>query len=304
MAIETLEIWSKQSDNGDSAVRAFSVINASSATQARQAGGIPTPGQAHPENPNLYAGKPACTRPGFNYYVVTVGYSRDKATEETGGNPLSEPARYRWTVRNESIEIDTDINGNPILNSAFDPFGQPATGEQEYIHLTVTKNVPTFDVKQAIEFVNSTNDAPVIIPGAGEVNTNNLYCTSIAPTGDYSLEVDYVNVAYDFDVADADLGIVRILDQGFNAVQKAGEAPKKVPDLTEPVLLDGLGHVFPNKIEGVQDGGDIQGGTTPPGATVEAVPSGQGSVQQGDRAVFLRYRKAPQRTFTELGIFG
>lgn len=306
MAVEVIEDWSKESDAGDSASRGFTVKGALSATHARVADDgttrIPRRGDLHPTNPGLWAGLPSATRVGFNLYEVIVSYGQDRGSTTDDTDPLAMPPRYRWSIGLQSVEKDVDIDGNPILNSARDPFEQPPQVTDTQVYLTVTRNVPYFDVARALLYTNTVNQSAVTIPLAGVVNPGQIKCLSIVPAADYTKDSPYVEEVASFELAPYDLASIRILDQGFFGVVQDGGKPVDLGDAPPGGFrLNGLGGVLPN--QGTAGGNvltNVPGfDAAPTGATVEIYPPGAGLPE----AVWLRWQMLKKRDFGLLGIF-
>jgi hypothetical protein len=75
---------------------------------------------------------------GKNGYEVTCSYSSEF---EVSDNPLNEPARISWTGENFQQVAVVDIDDNPILNSAGDPYDPPLMKDFSRPVATIRKNI-------------------------------------------------------------------------------------------------------------------------------------------------------------------
>lgn len=143
--------------------------------------------------------------------------------------------------------VDFDRNGNPIMNSAGDRFGEPVTVDDHITTMTIVRNelVSTFDPALASRFSDTINDRPWNGFGKG-------YCKmGIIATGDPAF--DSVSQRYYYTVT-YPISIGRkpwrkdLLDQGFNVLTGTYGGEKPVPymingqPVSDPIPLDGAGH--------------------------------------------------------------
>jgi len=308
MAAYYTEDWSKRklvkAASGWTADREFQVIQADTETDALAATLVsvgtvlPVMNDAHPASTFLLVDSVSVDQAvGFKFWTVKVHYSIPKDGQAHDGpgaqdNPLLEPPRIRWEFGASSEPIDRDINGNPIVNSAGDPFQQPVTRDFTTIFLVYTRNEPFFNVNTAITYSNKTNSGSIIIAGAGQVAAGQMMCKSIAPASDYSATAQFVPVSYRFELR-ADGFKARMLDQGLRAwytnpttsdVELAPLVTRKLQPITQPVRFDGTGEPIAATAQYVGDGVNYNATvarTTPAGATLDnaALPE----------AVFLKY---------------
>jgi hypothetical protein len=240
---------------------------------------------------------------------VKVHYSIPKDGETHGGpgsqdTPLEVQPRIRWEIGSTSEPIDRDIDGNPIVNSAGDPFQSTPSRDYTTIFLTYSRNEPFFSVQTALTYGNKVNSERIYIAGAGWVEEGQMRCLSIQPTSDYEAGATFVNVSYKFELR-ADGFKTRILDQGLRAwfTNPATSAAalehivtaKKQP-ISQPVRLDGTGRPLDTTLK-VGDGVNVYSTvarTTPAGAELETATGGD--------AVFLKYSIYDSANFLDLNL--
>ena len=282
MTATVTESYDAQLSPGQSAIRRFLVSGADSAVAALGATGVPAQGDAHPEDPSiLCVATPTTVHAGPGRYEITAEYGTNTLQ---GVDPVGAPPRVRVSERLEEVPIDTDINGNPIVNSAGQPFGSAPTGQRVSLEVSVTVTLPAFSFALATLFAGATNSDTLSIGGSTVAQPFEAVCVSISPTSPVPLNATSVQVEYRFLVTPgkdnryariADLGTLGIAnDDGTDLAEPIytvggdGEVPKQVD--TE-VPLNGTGQPFdPTKYQvGVAQGGSPSSPTPPPGATLD-----------------------------------
>lgn len=163
-----------------------------------------------------------------------------------GPDPLLWPLRVSFGGDQYERVVWFDRNGDPIRNSATDPFGEPIVVDDSRPTFVVTRNelVATFDQTLASLMSDAINDAAWNGFAAGTVKCG------IIVSGDEQYDptnnVWYYSVKYPFAVK-RDGWVKEILDSGF-AELDGSSPPKPKPILnngnpiTEPAPLDGSGH--------------------------------------------------------------
>jgi hypothetical protein len=307
MTANYTEDWSKQkltkAAAGWTADREFQVVGATSELTALSAtalyGGaaMPTINSEHSASSLLKCDSVAAEQTGFKFWIVKAHYSIPKDGQDHGGpgsqdDPLAVPPRIKWEFGSVSEPIDRDIDGNPIVNSAGDPFQQQPTRDFTTTFLHYTRNEPFFNVQTALLYRNKVNSAAMVIAGAGSITAGQMKCCDISPSTDYTADAAFVPVTYKFELR-ADGFKTRILDQGMRAwytnpttSQPALEhiATIKKQPVSQPIRLDGTGEPIETDMQRVGDGVNVYATiprTTPAGAELE--------IASGGEAVFLKY---------------
>lgn len=327
MPVEVSERWHDETLHKDAdsqqwtAVRAFDVVGVLSTELAGQAsgppyGGVPRIGERHPRTPSLAARKVDPVRAGFGLYKVTVNYSIGTFSGEE--DPLKQPPKLKWDIGSESLPVDHDPDGNPILNSALDAFDPPQSREFTTIFLTVTRNEPYFDLTKALNFSNRVNSSAFNIKGAGIVAPGQILCRSIKPNSEYIEGVRFVPICYEFELrpgkmADSD-GMwdgfkYRLLDQGVRAFYddknkgRIYDADQRLafPQVatTSDIRLDGMGGIYKVALFSgpfVLSNGSASASVSQPGPPKGAI------IETTDNAVFLKYKKFLTIDFSGLNL--
>lgn len=223
----------------------------------RSAAGIPQPGQSYSNG--LAVGDPryefdlgafvqsvqAQEDPdgGGVQWTVTVEYG-PYDTNALGSDPVAWPIRV--TVAGDTFErvVYFDVSGNPIRNSAGDPFGDPITIEDARVTLQIMRNEleATFDLAVPQTFNNTVNSVAWngFAPGLCKMGV----ITKGPPQYDPTAQVYFAEVTYPVSL-NRDGWVKELLDQGYNELDGDGK-PKPIMNqgqqISEPVPLDGSGH--------------------------------------------------------------
>ncbi len=143
--------------------RRFQVISSPcetllNARTARDASGVPVLGSPFPADPfSLAISKDVTSEPESpNVWYVTVEYSRE-------GNPLLDPWQIDWDFTTFTVAAVKDRTGAGIVNAAGFPFDPPIEIENRRFTLSLTRNVATWSLSQAIDYSNAINDTAILI---------------------------------------------------------------------------------------------------------------------------------------------
>ena len=200
---------------------------------------VPQLGEAHPFDAWIYVLRRDSDVDADSpfLYHVTVHYQEVR-------NPLAERPIIEWLSAATNEPIDTDIDGNPILNSSDEPFDPPMTEDYDDLILRATYNLFAFNSIGAMNYKGAINidyflgfepgQAKVMVYSGREIR---------AITGNYYVEVT-------LEIYFRSTGWKRkVIDQGFRvkgAITDDVQQYTKIKDdegdpITEPVLLDGEG---------------------------------------------------------------
>ena len=322
MAVEVSERWSDEKLHKDfnstqwTAIRTFDVAGVTDAQAAALASGspygsIPRIGEQHPRTSSMAVRSIDPERTGFSLFKVTANYG--VGTFDNQEDPLLKKPHIKWGIGSESLPVDHDADGNPLLNSALDAFDPPLSTEFTTIFLSITRNEPYFDVQKALTYSNRININPFNIKGAGIVAPGQILCRSIQPAGEYIEGTRFVPIVYDFELRsglklDSD-GLwdgfkYRILDQGLRALYDLKKGPGRIYDpdqkdhskgaptpVTSDVRLDGYGGTYSDDYTVTADLlSSVSASAPPTGAIVEL----------SDKAVFLKYKRIKTIDFSGL----
>jgi hypothetical protein len=232
---------------GTSAVqRIFNVVpNSGSGSKlgALYAAGIPLPNSAHPESPILRARSRNVQQTGPQYYVVTIGYEAlTSDPTDPGQSPLSQPPVISYSSVTQEVEIDEDVNGDPIETVN----GEPLVGVTRPftdLVITVQRNLPSFNPQAISTYMNKVNSAPWYGLPAGTVRIADISAGSV-----FSEDFEYWDVTIQFQVrrgfgpvTDAKAWWHRTAHQGYRvwngtALVNATEADDTT--VAQPVMIE------------------------------------------------------------------
>lgn len=186
----------------------------------------------YPFSELLYCNSRTPRATGPRSYDVTASYSSTSMGRfPDPGNPLGEPAYWKWGAGVETAAVDRDAYGNPILNSAGDPFPLGACQKEiPFLILTVRRNEPVYNPLIWTRYGKRVNSVSYNVPGGWVFYPGQIYLYSYEPQSEQTFKSTYVPVLYTFymkgpapttTAADAADGLwdsfkFRVLDQGFN----------------------------------------------------------------------------------------
>jgi hypothetical protein len=303
MAVVTKQ-WSSESlTPGEAAAEVYEVLGAVTARQAIDAAGVPRSGTQHPQDRLLISKKPQAQRmtpsgstTNGGYWHVRVSYvaaDSEEGKENENEDPLKRLPTYDWRIGLQGFPVDTDIEGNAIVNSARQAFSNPPSEDKMTLGLVVTQNERGYNFTRAFYFHNTVNSDYWTVPGTSQtVAPGQARCLGIRPSGEFNLLQTFVPIQYEFEFQEDGFDH-RIEDRGAMATS-AGTLAQMIDSngqpITEEVMLNGYGHPLDTDI--TVEGGGKQYAFPPKGATVELT----------DSAVFLKYKRNRRRAFSEMGL--
>jgi hypothetical protein len=159
-------------------------------------------------------------------------------------NPLIRKVRCQFGGERTEKVIIFDKEGNPIINSTGDRYGEPITIDDHITTMNLTRNelVSTYDPLLASEFSNTINHdvwngMPARKFKMGIIETSEEQWDAFG-------EQWYYTVSYPIQIAKT-TWIKTLLDQGFNELDSYGNTKPiqyEGQPVSDPVLLDGAGH--------------------------------------------------------------
>lgn len=240
---------------------------------------IPAINSEHPARQGMYVSKYSISQPkgaAKNTLDVTVEYSATGAsTDNTQDDPGEEPVatdnqvlEWGWDDGTTSRELVQDINGNPVINSAGDPFD--SVPEVESPAPTFTKVVKFATARSYSQYLCAVNANEVQI-GSVTCPPNTLLCmiSEKMNIGDevwpytYTIKLKYRTnkVKRGTDAAVGEFGwCVAVVDAGMREIDDATGKLKLIQvvsqetgqpaNVTAPELLDGDGHAVARSASG------------------------------------------------------
>jgi hypothetical protein len=162
---------------------------------ALAAAGLPLRNSAHPQNPALRARQFNASQLGPQYFQVTVGYQAlTSDPNDPSQSPLAQPAVVSFTSVTQEVEIDEDVNGDPIETVN----GEPLVGVTRPftdLVITVSRNLPTFNPVSISTYMNKVNSQPWYGLPAGTVRIMDIQAQN-----QFSEDFEFWAVAISFQV--------------------------------------------------------------------------------------------------------
>jgi hypothetical protein len=180
-------------------------------------------GSPHPRSSGL-----TCTKIQLMEDKLTMAHVVANFEVDADSTQLNSPPSITWKWAKVSQPVETDLNGNGILNSAGDAFTSKASRQFAVRYLTITRNEPYYDQAVADQYTDTTNSDSISFEGI-TYNPGQVYCMSYAPTGAYHSTDPYVTVAYAFEIRSPNYSNLtpyqirypfqlRLLDQGQRGI--------------------------------------------------------------------------------------
>lgn len=288
--------------------RGFDVTGVDDEREAEEA--VPQKNDLHP----LSAGRPlrvlthSTTTVSPGLFRVRVMYAEPESSErheEDWDDPLLRAPRLLYVDQNREVEIDTDDDGNPLVNSARQTFRDRASAYITEFNLQVKVNEPFFDHDLAADLRLSVNETALIIQGVELAAPLEARLMKMRPDGEFSLDDDYVRVLYEWNIKrhahpddapdDVSPHAIRIKDQGMQAAAEDGsgfkliqiyDADKEPEPVTDDVALDGSGAPLQGGYRIGKEDEDPASLDPPKGTTGS---DGRVAVEEQDEARFLWY---------------
>jgi hypothetical protein len=211
---------------------------------ALAAAGIPLRNSPHPQNPVLRARRFNASQIGPQYFQVTVGYEAlTSDPNDPSQNPLAQPAVVSFTSVTQEVEIDEDINGDPIETVN----GEPLVGVTRPftdLVITVSRNLPTFNPVSISTYMNKVNSATWYGLPAGTVRIMDIQAQN-----QFSEDFEFWAVTISFQVrrgygsvTDAKAWWHRCAHQGYIVDDGSGDLIHALTDdgltVAQPVMID------------------------------------------------------------------
>lgn len=316
---DATENWSdrrlvKAAGGNWSATRSWDIINATTETECLTAtiiGGstlVPAFNEQHPDQSRLKVRSREVERPGFNMWRLTCTYEipvDDSGFDDGDGDPLDEPVKFEWEIGNETISIDRDRDGHPLLNSAGDPFETNPQRQRLTLHLVLKRYEPFFDVQLPMAYMNTVNSESFTVPGLGIVQAGQAYRSSIEAAAPYSADFQSILVEYRFRFDP--LGFqLKLIDQGYQSWWhktpssddvKGRITTKDELTVSKPVLLNGAGRIIDTTL--------VVGDNSPTSSISSnpSLPLGMtaAAVHGASTAFTISYDIIPESNFSDLG---
>lgn len=229
---ELTRVWNVQLD---------SVIYASIASVEAVRAQAAEIGDAHPQNPYAFLRSltPAVTD-NRKIWNVTGQYTQSTFAESE--NPLDEPKRVAWSSNTYTAPVVKDNDGNPIVNSAGQPFDPPLTEERHTVVATITYNSDQYDPNLGATFEDTVNEGSEKIANL-TVPARTAKILEVGATQEFFEDIPYWAVTIKVEI-NRDTWDREVLDQGI--FEKVGAETKRMStddgeEVTEPLKLDGSG---------------------------------------------------------------
>lgn len=184
-----------------------------------------------------------CSAPDGKQWIGTIEYAPYDPSQFPE-DPLKQPAEMSWEFVQDKKVAEEDQDGNPVVNSAGDPFDPPIEYDFSRPILTIVQNQQDFDPDSAEDWNDSLNDDVWMGFDQHTVKVSNI-------TGPRKWDQNigwYWTVTYQFHF-NFDGWVFEIADMGMRVLAD-DDKPANVYSPT-PVYLDGAGKQLADDAEAV-----------------------------------------------------
>ena len=211
---DATERWSgptvRRGVDSSSASRIWDVIDADNERNAIEAAGIARLGDSHPRYSALRVRDISGRQVAPTTFEVTASYddndsagrqssSSSSDQQDSASDKLSRLLRIRWTPLISEEEIDSDIDGNPLVNSAGETFQNPVTETFAYIQLYAVRWEREYDVQFALDMINSTNINTFAVERKAVIRPYQGKIIDISPSQEYEIGQQPLLIRYQFE---------------------------------------------------------------------------------------------------------
>lgn len=265
---------------------------------------VPQCGNFDPTSGMRVAQDPYATRLSPDLWEVRVTYQHPSLAVGGGVPPVVDNGEItvQWIQRRQSYEIDRDVNGNPITNSAGEPFSNPPQAEKTEYGIVIKKWETGYTPQTANAYIDHVNATTWNLfagtPNALFVTPGVALCTRFGPEQEFAPADAKLLISYEFLFA-FDGWKTRNLDSGYRRKLTGGQITSLVDSSTvityaKTCMLDGKGDLFQNRSAS-------KGNGIPAGATLEYAPPMDPLNLANVTGVFLRYERYKTAEFNNLG---
>lgn len=103
----------------------------------------------------------------------------ENPADATATSPLDRRTRVSFRILRFEVPVEKDRDGAPVVNSAGAPFDPPATKFEPVLELTFRRNVTTYNVPLAMQYMDTVNDAEFFDIPAGQAKCEDISWSDI-----------------------------------------------------------------------------------------------------------------------------
>lgn len=190
---------------------------------------IPTPNTPHPDDGFYIAGVPRVSLVCPTFFNVQVPYATRSGGAQAWqySDPLTEPADISWGDAGSVEQIDTDADGNAIVNVLGEPFDPPIAREYKDPVLTISRNEAAFDQTVKLTYEDTVNASEFWGGAPGRARMVSIVAHKVNASPAYWVVVYVIQyrMRTPSGVTDLKAWYRRILNQGLTYRPAPGESP-------------------------------------------------------------------------------
>ncbi len=213
---------------------------------------LPFVDDLYPGTLGIYCKKKTPRRISPIYWIVHVEWEGEIGNGGLQDHPVNKPPILSWGHVEEEIEIDEDVNGNPIATAAGERY-QGVTKKVHDITLNVKRNYWTIDIPATHAYLHSVNGDTFagFEPGLGRMTAFDATEKFDQNKSGYYEVSATIQFRYPYRTTPARAWWRRILHEGYY-VRTAGvddpptRAVRQGSPVVQPVLLNSAGYLLPD----------------------------------------------------------
>ena len=160
--------------------------------------GLAVPRIGDSEGGLICSGREVSEHPAPSVFFIKASFAGSEYDDGDGTEPPEEPiVRWRWKQGERSRDVECDVDGNPIVNSAGIPFSDSFSDEDSILILTAWRKQPLYDPVSAHALRNRVNSQAMNVLGI-QLDGEQLWCKRIEPTNDQTPDTTVVEVEHEF----------------------------------------------------------------------------------------------------------
>jgi len=214
---------------------------------------VPRKGEMHPDDGLLFVDSARARMITHTQFEVDVEYTTsDQLSGEDNVDPLTTRADISVSYVVSHQAVDTDFDGNPIVNAAGDPFDPPVTTDIHERQIRVTQHVASFNLGMSDLYEDAVNEDEFMGWVAGSVKCDGFQAQRTIMVWGIRWLVSAVftfRTPRDGAAPQEDVWKLRLLNQGFHKLVADSDGsyqPEVILDandnpLTSPVWLSADG---------------------------------------------------------------
>lgn len=207
----------------------------------------------HPNDDTMKVSNISPTQTGFQQFTVVYDYSRpENGATHVPPKPEDRIPSVRWDFDYVDLEIDSDVDGRPILNAAGDGFQTAPTRKFRVVTLVLKWWSTSFPWATYSDYRNAVNNANWSLGGA-TIPAHMAQCLAFGPSQEFAIDAVAIQMQAAFQIWDGGLlrypWQLRLPNVGYNAWGQPKDANgNNVGNPVRGIICDKFGNTIQDSI--------------------------------------------------------